>query len=138
MSVVLCEGLQVVLKSVVKAMQPLMQISLLMAFAVVMYSIIGVEFYSGAFHTACYNSITSKLFIDSIDGQDGGTDGRSGRMDGLTERMAAERTDGRTDRTDGWTGRTGEQDGRTGRTEGQDGRRTDGKKNERTDEGTDG
>jgi len=46
-------GLQVVLKSILKAMAPLLQIGLLVLFAILMFAIIGLEFLSGAFHTAC-------------------------------------------------------------------------------------
>lgn len=48
-------GLQVVLKSIIKAMAPLLQIGLLVLFAIVIFAIIGLEFYSGALHTTCYN-----------------------------------------------------------------------------------
>jgi hypothetical protein len=37
-------------------MAPLLQIGLLVLFAIVIFAIIGLEFYSGAFHSACYNS----------------------------------------------------------------------------------
>lgn len=47
-------GLQVVLKSIMKAMVPLLQIGLLLFFAIVMFAIIGVEFYMGKFHTTCF------------------------------------------------------------------------------------
>jgi hypothetical protein len=36
-------------------MLPLIQIGLLVLFAIVIFAIIGLEFYSGAFHSACYN-----------------------------------------------------------------------------------
>ncbi|PAV77952.1 hypothetical protein WR25_14032 [Diploscapter pachys] len=48
-------SLQVVLKSILCAMAPLLQIGLLVLFAIVIFAIIGLEFYSGAFHSACYN-----------------------------------------------------------------------------------
>lgn len=48
-------GLQVVLKSILCAMAPLLQIGLLVLFAIIIFAIIGLEFYSGAFHSACYN-----------------------------------------------------------------------------------
>lgn len=51
----LCTGLQVVLKSIIKAMAPLLQIGLLVLFAIVIFAIIGLEFYSGALHKTCYN-----------------------------------------------------------------------------------
>uniref|UniRef100_A0A6I8NS10 Voltage-dependent N-type calcium channel subunit alpha n=1 Tax=Ornithorhynchus anatinus TaxID=9258 RepID=A0A6I8NS10_ORNAN len=46
-------SLQVVLKSIMKAMVPLLQIGLLLFFAIVMFAIIGLEFYMGKFHKAC-------------------------------------------------------------------------------------
>ncbi|GMT04511.1 hypothetical protein PENTCL1PPCAC_26685, partial [Pristionchus entomophagus] len=49
-------SLQVVLKSILCAMAPLLQIGLLVLFAIVIFAIIGLEFYSGIFHSACYNS----------------------------------------------------------------------------------
>ena len=47
-------GLQVVLKSIIKALAPLMQIGLLVMFAILIFAIIGLEFYSGALHKTCY------------------------------------------------------------------------------------
>ena len=46
-------GLQVVLKSILKAMAPLLQIAMLVLFAIIIFAIIGLEFFSGAFHNAC-------------------------------------------------------------------------------------
>lgn len=43
-----------VLFSIIKAMAPLIQIALLVLFAIVIFAIIGLEFYSGAMHTTCY------------------------------------------------------------------------------------
>ncbi|KAF5301170.1 hypothetical protein FQA39_LY10848 [Lamprigera yunnana] len=48
-------SLQVVLKSIIKAMAPLLQIGLLVLFAIVIFAIIGLEFYSGALHRTCYS-----------------------------------------------------------------------------------
>uniref|UniRef100_H3AQD6 Voltage-dependent N-type calcium channel subunit alpha-1B n=2 Tax=Latimeria chalumnae TaxID=7897 RepID=H3AQD6_LATCH len=48
-------SLQVVLKSIMKAMVPLLQIGLLLFFAIVMFAIIGLEFYIGKFHNACFS-----------------------------------------------------------------------------------
>lgn len=53
-------GLQVVLKSIMKAMVPLLQIGLLLFFAIVMFAIIGVEFYMGKFHTTCFRTDTGE------------------------------------------------------------------------------
>lgn len=51
-------SLQVVLSSILKAMAPLMNIALLVFFCIVIFAIIGLEFYSGIFHATCFN-ITS-------------------------------------------------------------------------------
>uniref|UniRef100_A0A3Q3KPH8 Voltage-dependent N-type calcium channel subunit alpha n=1 Tax=Mastacembelus armatus TaxID=205130 RepID=A0A3Q3KPH8_9TELE len=53
-------SLQVVLKSIMKAMVPLLQIGLLLFFAIVMFAIIGVEFYMGKFHTTCFKISTGE------------------------------------------------------------------------------
>ena len=47
-------GLQVVLKSIMKAMVPLLQIAILLLFFIIVCSIVGLEFYMGKFHRACY------------------------------------------------------------------------------------
>ncbi|XP_072275897.1 voltage-dependent R-type calcium channel subunit alpha-1E isoform X2 [Pyxicephalus adspersus] len=49
-------SLQIVLKSIMKAMVPLLQIGLLLFFAILMFAIIGLEFYSGKLHKACYRN----------------------------------------------------------------------------------
>uniref|UniRef100_A0A8C1JQU8 Voltage-dependent P/Q-type calcium channel subunit alpha-1A n=1 Tax=Cyprinus carpio TaxID=7962 RepID=A0A8C1JQU8_CYPCA len=53
-------SLQVVLKSIMKAMIPLLQIGLLLFFAILMFAIIGLEFYMGKFHTTCFDKITGR------------------------------------------------------------------------------
>ncbi len=60
MLVLFLPGLQVVLKSIMKAMIPLLQIGLLLFFAILMFAIIGLEFYMGKFHTTCFDSITGR------------------------------------------------------------------------------
>ena len=52
---ILVSGLQVVLKSIFKALAPLMQIGLLVSFAILIFAIIGLEFYTGALHKTCYS-----------------------------------------------------------------------------------
>lgn len=47
-------GLQVVLKSILRAMVPLLQVCLLVFFAIIMFAIIGLEMYNGVFHNACF------------------------------------------------------------------------------------
>lgn len=49
-----------VLKSIMKAMIPLLQIGLLLFVAILMFAIIGLEFYMGKFHKACYHVVTRK------------------------------------------------------------------------------
>ncbi|XP_023674747.2 voltage-dependent R-type calcium channel subunit alpha-1E-like isoform X1 [Paramormyrops kingsleyae] len=49
-------SLQIVLKSIIKAMVPLLQIGLLLFFAILMFAIIGLEFYSGKLHHTCVPS----------------------------------------------------------------------------------
>lgn len=53
-------GLQVVLKSIMKAMIPLLQIGLLLFFAILIFAIIGLEFYMGKFHTTCFDNQTGE------------------------------------------------------------------------------
>ncbi|XP_067825703.1 calcium channel, voltage-dependent, N type, alpha 1B subunit, a [Heptranchias perlo] len=53
-------SLQVVLKSIMKAMVPLLQIGLLLFFAIVMFAIIGLEFYMGKFHQTCFSEETNQ------------------------------------------------------------------------------
>ncbi|KAK2164751.1 hypothetical protein LSH36_59g03019 [Paralvinella palmiformis] len=59
-------GLQVVLKSIIRAMAPLLQIGLLVLFAIVIFAIIGLEFYSGAFHSTCTNKETGSQFARNM------------------------------------------------------------------------
>ncbi|ESO92791.1 hypothetical protein LOTGIDRAFT_119993, partial [Lottia gigantea] len=47
-------SLQVVLKSIIRAMAPLLQVCLLVLFAIIIFAIVGLEFYAGAFHNACF------------------------------------------------------------------------------------
>ncbi|KAG7485905.1 voltage-dependent P Q-type calcium channel subunit alpha-1A [Solea senegalensis] len=57
-------SLQVVLKSIMKAMIPLLQIGLLLFVAILMFAIIGLEFYMGKFHTTCYDEMTGETVDD--------------------------------------------------------------------------
>ena len=51
-------GLQVVMKSIARAMAPLLQICLLVGFVIIIYAIIGLEFFPGLFHYTCYETTT--------------------------------------------------------------------------------
>ncbi|KAK9970907.1 hypothetical protein ABG768_026810 [Culter alburnus] len=53
-------SLQIVLKSIMKAMVPLLQIGLLLFFAILMFAIIGLEFYSGKLHKQCEPAVKSE------------------------------------------------------------------------------
>ncbi|XP_030401977.1 voltage-dependent P/Q-type calcium channel subunit alpha-1A isoform X10 [Gopherus evgoodei] len=57
-------SLQVVLKSIMKAMIPLLQIGLLLFFAILIFAIIGLEFYMGKFHTTCFDGVTGEIKVD--------------------------------------------------------------------------
>ena len=48
-------GLQVVMSSIGKAIGPLANIALLLLFAVIIFAIIGLEFYAGALNRTCYS-----------------------------------------------------------------------------------
>uniref|UniRef100_A0A3Q3J762 Voltage-dependent N-type calcium channel subunit alpha n=1 Tax=Monopterus albus TaxID=43700 RepID=A0A3Q3J762_MONAL len=56
--------LSVVLKSIMKAMVPLLQIGLLLFFAILMFAIIGLDFYMGKFHRACFRIDTGEQTSD--------------------------------------------------------------------------
>lgn len=49
-----CAGLQIVLNSIMKAMVPLLHISLLVLFVIIIYAIIGLELFIGRMHRTCY------------------------------------------------------------------------------------
>ncbi|XP_048587790.1 voltage-dependent P/Q-type calcium channel subunit alpha-1A isoform X2 [Nematostella vectensis] len=51
-------SLQVVMKSIMCAMLPLLQICLLVGFVIIIYAIIGLEFLCGSFHYACHDNST--------------------------------------------------------------------------------
>ncbi|XP_063074226.1 voltage-dependent P/Q-type calcium channel subunit alpha-1A [Engraulis encrasicolus] len=57
-------SLQVVLKSIMKAMIPLLQIGLLLFFAILVFAIIGLEFYMGKFHKTCFDNLTDEIRED--------------------------------------------------------------------------
>ncbi|XP_035277462.1 voltage-dependent R-type calcium channel subunit alpha-1E-like [Anguilla anguilla] len=60
-------SLQIVLKSIMKAMVPLLQIGLLLFFAILMFAIIGLEFYSGKLNHTCQpaSNILENETVDS-------------------------------------------------------------------------
>nr|XP_058951235.1 voltage-dependent N-type calcium channel subunit alpha-1B-like isoform X1 [Pocillopora verrucosa]XP_058951236.1 voltage-dependent N-type calcium channel subunit alpha-1B-like isoform X1 [Pocillopora verrucosa]XP_058951237.1 voltage-dependent N-type calcium channel subunit alpha-1B-like isoform X1 [Pocillopora verrucosa]XP_058951238.1 voltage-dependent N-type calcium channel subunit alpha-1B-like isoform X1 [Pocillopora verrucosa] len=54
-------SLQVVMKSIVRAMVPLLQIALLVLFCILIYAIIGLEFLKDKFHTTCFDKKTNSI-----------------------------------------------------------------------------
>ena len=48
-------GLQVVMSAIAKAIGPLVNIALLLLFAIIIFAIIGLEFYSGVLNSTCYD-----------------------------------------------------------------------------------
>ncbi|KAM7018612.1 calcium channel, voltage-dependent, N type, alpha 1B subunit, a [Tautogolabrus adspersus] len=60
-------SLQVVLKSIMKAMVPLLQIGLLLFFAILMFAIIGLDFYMGKFHRTCFRIDTGEFSEQAAD-----------------------------------------------------------------------
>lgn len=54
-------SLQVVMKSIARAMIPLLQILFLILFVIVIYAIVGLELLRGKFHFTCYNPTTGEL-----------------------------------------------------------------------------
>nr|CDS24023.1 voltage dependent calcium channel [Echinococcus granulosus] len=59
-------SLQVVLKSLIKAMAPLLQIGLLVLFGIVVLAIVGLEFYGGGFHLTCFDERNPQELPNSI------------------------------------------------------------------------
>ena len=51
----LISGLQVVMSAIAKAIGPLVNIALLLLFAIIIFAIIGLEFYAGALNKTCYD-----------------------------------------------------------------------------------
>jgi voltage-dependent calcium channel N type alpha-1B len=56
-------SLQVIIKSILKAMAPILQIGLLVLFAIIIFGIIGLEFFNGAFRSTCYNITSKGIYI---------------------------------------------------------------------------
>nr|CAB3227400.1 voltage-dependent N-type calcium channel subunit alpha-1B-like [Phallusia mammillata] len=58
-------SLQVVLKSIMKAMVPLLQIAVLLLFFIVVCSIVGLEIYIGKFHKTCYYTSNDEILREN-------------------------------------------------------------------------
>ena len=51
-------GLQVVMKSIMRAMVPLLQVLVLTLFVIVIYATVGLSFLVDKFHATCFNNDT--------------------------------------------------------------------------------
>ena len=56
-------GLQIVMNAILMAIIPLMNIALLVLFVIIIYSIIGLELFMGAFHKTCFDVVTGALSL---------------------------------------------------------------------------
>ena len=59
-------GLQVVMSSIAKAIGPLVNIALLLLFAIIIFAIIGLEFYAGALNRTCYDVMDLSEIIREV------------------------------------------------------------------------
>ena len=50
------------MNAILMAIIPLMNIALLVLFVIIIYSIIGLELFMGAFHKTCFNVITGDVY----------------------------------------------------------------------------
>merc|ERR1719238_688015 len=57
-------SLQIVMNAILMAIIPLMNIALLVLFVIIIYSIIGLELFMGAFHKTCFDVITGDMMED--------------------------------------------------------------------------
>lgn len=96
-------GLQVVLKSIMKAMIPLLQIGLLLFFAILIFAIIGLEFYMGKFHTTCFEEGTGRSILRDVRSFSGDkSPERTGRGSGFSAAMGLLTVHGREGCVCGW------------------------------------
>ena len=54
------------MSSIAKAIGPLVNIALLLLFAIIIFAIVGLEFYSGALNKTCYDIRNLSEFRDKI------------------------------------------------------------------------
>jgi len=57
-------SLQIVMNAILMAIIPLINIALLVLFVIIIYSIIGLELFMGAFHKTCFDEITGEMMED--------------------------------------------------------------------------
>ena len=55
-----CLGLQIVMNAILMAIIPLVNIAMLVIFVVIIYAIIGLELFMGAFHKTCFDIYTGE------------------------------------------------------------------------------
>merc|ERR550517_1104478 len=61
-------SLQVVMSSIAKAIGPLVNIALLLLFAIIIFAIVGLEFYAGALNKTCYDINNLHLILTEEEG----------------------------------------------------------------------
>merc|ERR1719342_198442 len=57
-------SLQIVMNAILMAIIPLINIALLVLFVIIIYSIIGLELFMGAFHKTCFHNVTGVMMED--------------------------------------------------------------------------
>jgi len=57
-------SLQIVMNAILMAIIPLINIALLVLFVIIIYSIIGLELFMGAFHRTCFDNVTGVMMED--------------------------------------------------------------------------
>merc|ERR1719277_37939 len=57
-------SLQIVMNAILMAITPLINIALLVLFVIIIYAIIGLELFMGAFHKTCFDEITGDMMED--------------------------------------------------------------------------
>merc|ERR1719300_1310004 len=57
-------SLQIVMNAILMAIIPLINIALLVLFVIIIYSIIGLELFMGAFHKTCFDNVTGVMMED--------------------------------------------------------------------------
>jgi len=60
-------SLQVVMSAIAKAIGPLVNIALLLLFAIIIFAIIGLEFYGGALNKTCYDIRDLNVILTEVD-----------------------------------------------------------------------
>merc|ERR1719410_1289916 len=60
-------SLQVVMSSIAKAIGPLVNIALLLLFAIIIFAIVGLEFYAGALNRTCYDIMDLNVILTEVD-----------------------------------------------------------------------